>query len=325
MGSAFHARCADPEGAEARERWNRLDSDEQDEVKKWIKPTDLVLENGVVLSYETAHKELALGLAANGSYQPKGTPGNITEGTCDICWIVETPNGDKQLVEGHWIQPMMRIAYVPDIKRSEYTVADGPRSLQIVGYALAAAQKFGCDGYCPGIWAAKEGRWWWGDLYLYGRDDDVISDHWQRVKAAALNLSDEPSYGNHCQGCYGRTSCPSWLLPPELAETSLAPFTKEGMAITPDKAASLVLMMKRCDDMATTLKKLLKAHVADGNRVIDGDKEWRAVAVSGRVSFDSGRFEKERPEMYQEYSRVGPPSEQYRWCNAEPKKKGGKK
>lgn len=313
MGSAFHARCADPDSAEARERWNRLSKEEQSEAASWIRPTDLVLENGVVLSYDQAYKELPLGLAANGSYQAKGAPGNVTEGTCDICWVVE--------------QDGMRIAYVPDIKRSEYTVADGPESLQILGYAIAAAQYFGCDGYVAGIWAAKEGTWWWGNLFLYGRDDDAINEHWQRVKAAALNVSEEPSFGAHCQGCYGRRFCPSWLMPPELAETSLAPFAVEGMAITSEQAVSLLVKLKQLETVEKAVKDLLKAHVRDGNRVIDEatGKEWRPITVAGRVSLDAEKFEREQPELFKAYTKNGAPSEQFRWVNAEPKKKARSK
>lgn len=300
MGSAFHARCADPDGQEAKDRWNRLSQEEQSEVESWIKPTDIVLEDGTILSYEHAKKEVPLGLTELGTYAPKGTTGNVTEGTCDLYWVVE--------------QGGVRIAYVPDIKRSEYTVADGPRSLQILGYALAVASLEKCHGYCAGIWAAKEGTWSWGDLYLYGRDDDAIMEHWERIKAAALNDSEELSSGPHCQGCYGRKRCPAWMLPPELIGTSLAPFAEEGMAITSDQAVNLIGLVKRAEDMAATVKKLLQAHVKDGGVISDGKgKEWRPVVCQGRVGLDAKLLEKEQPDVFKKYYKPGAPYEQWRW------------
>lgn len=312
MGSAFHARCADPEGAEAKERWARLTPEEQRKVAQWIKPTELVLETGAVLRYEDAYKELALGLGPRGEYQPKGTPDNVTEGTCDICWVVEAQG--------------MRIAYVPDIKRSEWTVSDGPDSLQILAYARAAAMRFGCDGYCAGIWAAEEGRWWWGKLFVFGLDDEEMAEHWARIKAAALHDSAELSYGTHCQGCYGRRSCPAWLLDPIMAETQLRHFTLPGMAIKNVDALTLLLTIKRAEETADLAKKLLQAHVRDGNDIVDEEKgkAWRPIKTSGRVTLDAERFEREHPELFKAYSKQGADYEVFRWVNAEPKKKGKK-
>jgi hypothetical protein len=309
LGSAFHARCADPEGAEAKERWARLDREEQEDVARWIKPSTLVLENGTVLDYATAFKELPLGLTAQGAYAPKGTPGNITEGTCDICWLVE--------------QDGLRIVYVPDIKSSEWTVADGPDSLQILGYAYAAAQQFGADGYCAGIWAAKEGRWWWGDLFLFGFDDEAILGHWQRIKAAALNDNPEPAHGPHCRSCYGRTRCPAWMMPPSLLGTELEPFAKEGFPITGEHAAALLLKLKQLEDVAKLVKANLQDMQRQGHRILDGNgKEWRPISMPGKVVLDAVRFEKEEPALFERYAKESAPYEQWRWCNAEPKKKG---
>ncbi len=335
MGTAFHARCADPSSVEARDAWARLTSEEQAEVATWLRPTELVLESGVTLRYEDAHKELPLGLAPNGSYAPKGTPGNITEGTCDICWVVEVqPSTDgchecarmqSLAVDDHvacdrHVRPL-RIAYVPDIKRSEWTVADGPDSLQILGYAMAAASKFGCDGYCAGIWGAKEGKWWWGPLFLWERDEDAMLEHWRRIRAAALNHDPSPSHGRHCAGCYGRTSCPAWLAPPELLGTSLAPFAKEGLVISGQEAANLLLKVKQVEDMAELVKRQVKAAQKSGLRVIDAEsgKEWRPVRMPGRITVDSGALEREQPEVFQRYAKTGQDYEQHRWVNAKTK------
>lgn len=315
MGSAFHARCSEEPGWELR--WSRLAEAEQTEILTWHKPTDTVLEVDVgasqpwvrVLRYVDATKEFPLGLDAAGNFVEKGDPTAVTMGTCDFFWIVDVPN-------------VGRIAYVPDIKRSEWTVADGPDSLQILAYAFAVMSKFDCDGFVAGIWGAKEGTWWWGPMLTWNHNAPALMTILRRIVAAGTNDSPDYAVGQHCSGCYGRTHCPAWLLPPELAESSLAPFTVPGMVTSHAEAVQLVRLVKRAEDTAELASKLLREHVRQHGPIqdIEAGKQWGPITTRGKPSFNKTQFEKDYPEKAQEYITPGAPYEQFRWTNIKEKK-----
>lgn len=276
MGRAFHGRCAG--SPDWRVLWERLTKEEQAEVDTWRSPTLCWLkgagEDGrdVALNYDYATKEFPLGLLEDGSYCAKDDPRAVTHGTCDMFWIVPTKWG--------------RIAYVPDIKRSEWTVADGPESLQILAYAYAIMSKFDCVGFCAGIWAAKEGTWWWGPVLTWDEHPEELLLILRRIVAAGRNDDPDHAMGSHCRSCYGRTHCPAWL-PTGTQVEELAPFAVPGAIVSSEDALRLLILKQRAEDLAERATKLLKEHAAK-HPVLneDGTKKWARVEMQGREAFD---------------------------------------
>lgn len=291
IGTAFHARCHaihHPEAKpEADAHYTRLTDDERKMVDALIPPTAITV-NGFDLEYETATKEHKCSLSFEGEV--------IVEGTADLFWIHEN------------------VAYVADIKRTSFTAPDGPASLQVIGYARAIHDEFGCDGYYPAIWDATSGEWQWGDYVdAWSAEAD---DHLGRIVAAARNHGGEYAVGGHCSGCYARQRCPAYLLPLELACTSLAPFTEPG-AITNENALEALMNAKRAIDTAETVKELVEQFARDNDGVVDAErgKVWKPCTVKGRTSFDAKRLEADHPELAQQYTKFGSSFEQFKWVN----------
>lgn len=296
MSSAFHAVCA--KSPNASELCMRLTADEMQTIMGWHKPINVDLGQGRILRYEDAEKEFALALTADGEYCDPDDPAAVVVGHPDMCWVIQIGS--------------MKVAYVGDIKRSEFTVNDGPESLQLHGYAQSYASKHGCDAYAVGIWAAIEGRWTWGEIV------DLLSPealaYQRRVIAAATNHSTEYAMGPHCRSCYGRLKCPAWLLPPELAATKLAPVAQGG-TITQDNAAELLLTYQAFIDTAKRVEENLKEYARRHGGIVDPKtgKVWRPVVCQGRESVSVARV---REHFGDDADRVvvqGKPYEQYKW------------
>ena len=203
ISSCFHARCAGDD--KWKELYARLTDEEQAEVDDMIPPGEVKVGAGWLV-YQAAKKEVPLGLTEGCGYVTKGHPDALCEGTCDMYWIHN------------------RTAYVVDIKRSEYTTAEGPESLQVKGYALAvcALHADEVDGYVTGIYAATEGTWSFSE-YVSLDGEQCVKD-WERVKAAAMNIDGDYATGVHCRSCYSRFKCPAYLVPPEHAHDGIAKF-----------------------------------------------------------------------------------------------------
>jgi hypothetical protein len=204
----------------------------------------------------------------------------------------------------------LRIAYVADIKRSEWTVLDGPDSLQFHAYGFAWAGKLGADAYCCGQWAAVEGLWLWGDVVeLDSMRSLEIAD---RVAAAAEHTGTEYSMGAHCMGCYGRLRCPAYVLPPSQAAGELAAFTEIGPELAPEKAAELLLVCKRASDTAKAVEAEIKERVRRGLVVTDGNgKTFRPISMPGRKSVDQDALSK--VVDLSKYEKKGEPYYMFRW------------
>lgn len=300
IGSAFHAKCAalhHPEHAmEALALYSRLSDDERALVDELIPPTDVEV-NGHILAYETATKEWPCVLFVT---ELDGV--RAVEGTTDLFWIHDN------------------IAYVADIKRTSFTAPDGPASLQVVGYAISVAEEHECQGYYPGIWDATEGEWLWGayvDLWSEEADDNR-----KRVLAAAANHGGEYNMGGHCSQCYARSRCPQYLLPLDLASTSLEPFTRVG-GVTNENAVQALLLAQRAADTAKAVRGLLEQYARDSGGVLDVErnKVWKPCKTKGRASLDRKALETAEPELAQRYMKFGSDFETFKWVNAP---KGGK-
>src|SRR6185436_7901673 len=222
IGSAFHAKCAAIHHPEHRTHatalYERLTTKERELVDALIPPTPIEV-NGHELTYENATKEHPCEVTRVAEVAVRGT--------ADLFWIHD------------------KIAYVADIKRTSFTAPDGPASLQVIGYAIAIAREFFCEGYFPGIWDATCGEWQWGAYVDLWSNEAVVNEN--AVLAAAANHGGEYNMGGHCSQCYGRQRCPQYLLPLDLADTSLAPFTAPG-AITNENALEALMLAKRAAD-----------------------------------------------------------------------------
>lgn len=297
LGTAFHAKCS--ESAEYNGLRARLTSDEQAALDALIRPTP-ILVGDVELLYDEAHKEVKCAL--------RDADGAIAcAGTADLYWVYEG------------------VLYCADIKKTKYTAADGPDSLQVVGYATALCMALGCDGYHAGIWDATDGEWSWGpyvDSY-----SARFQETYDTLVAAAKNLAGEYNVGPHCMQCYSRWKCPQFLLPLDMVGTSLEPFTAPGV-LTHETAAAALIMAARAEETAEEVKRLVKSFAqSNGGEVRDDStgKVWRGVSCKGRATLDRASLEKENPELVQRHTRFGAAYYQYRWVNGPNMPKKGKK
>lgn len=295
MSHAFHALCAG--GPEAAGELVRLTDEERAEVRSWKRPVDVTVGD-VVLTYEAAEKELEVGLDSSGAYCPADYPACVTVGHLDFAWCFE--------VDGQ------RYAFVADIKRSEYTVSDGPDSLQLHAYGLAYASKVGAVAYVTGVWGAVEGTWWWANAQVMVDSFDHL-DILQRVLAAARNTSQDYAMGPHCQRCYGRSRCPAYLIAPSDAHAELAPVIGLGTDLTPEYASKLLLTVFRVEAMAEKVKDELKQRVRDGLVITDGNgKAWKPTECQGRESLSKRLLEKAGLNPA-DYTERGKPYERWGW------------
>lgn len=294
----WHARSA---GQDWQEAYARLTPEEQADIDSWKSPTDIVLENGVCLRYSEAQKETRVAIADEFGYLAYADPSDphaLTSGTCDFFWLVD------------------RVLYVGDLKKSEYTEPDGPRSLQVKCYALALAVKHAsdADGFVTGIFHAQEGTWEWGEYVALGSEQ--CSADWEAVRAAALHTDGDFSTGSHCRRCYARTRCPAYLMPPDQAEAGLVKYLSGELDAV--VALEARLFLDRAEDLAKTLKDALKAHVKKHGGISDGQgKVWKPIMCAGKSGLDGKAIERDHPELVQRYYRRGAPYPQHRWVNEE--------
>lgn len=302
QSTAYHAHLAGDPGAPAL--LARLTDEQQAEIATWQAPTTIVLDadNGVILDFADAEKEVELGLDASGRYCEPQSPECVCVGHMDEGWV-KTVGGAK-------------VAYVADNKRTRWTASDGPRSLQLMAYMLAYADKHGCDYGCCGIWDLSGGQWQWGDLIDlsdWSGEADAIR---ARVVASARNSSSDYVMGTHCDGCYGRKRCPAYLMPPELAETSLAEFTTG--QLTGENAAKALLVSKRIEATLELVKDACKAYVRGGGTIQDPEsgKVWMPVAMPGRASVDTKALSVEMPDIARKYTKQGAGYDMWKWVKA---------
>ncbi len=304
MGSTFHAVCSDPGGEETKLLLMQLTESEMEDILQWHKPTDIDLGD-TVLSYAIADKEFEVALNSQAGRCAADDPDCITVGHVDCAWVVET----------EW----SRIAYVCDLKKSEWTVKTAPeKSLQLLAYGLATAQKLECDSFCVGIWACMEGGYDWSDIIEL--DGDVAKDAWERVKHAAMNTEGEARTGAHCSDdCYGRLHCEEHLLPGAMA---LQPDTLAAMQEDSEDemnnatALELLLLSKSVEDVLKVVKGNLKAY-ARRQPIVDeaSGKRYCAVESRGKMGLDKAQLERDQPGLLDKYQRRGNPFPTMKWKN----------
>lgn len=296
VSSAVHALWAGDDRAPSM--LARLTDEEQAEIGNWTRPTDVVVGTQV-LRYADAVKEIEVAIDARGEYVSAGSPYALSVGHIDFVWILTLADG-------------RRIAYVADLKRSEWTTLDGPRSLQLVAYGIAIASRELCDAFVCGIWSLSDSSWEWGDMIEC--DSERFRQLSQRVVAAALNTAGDYGMGNHCTGCYGRLRCPAYLLPPSQAVSELSPFAEGGVPITGENAAYVLLLAKRAADTADAAIDAVKAAAKQGLKVLDNERgmQYRAVACKGKMGLDKEELQKLLGDTAIPMKR-GAGYDQYRW------------
>lgn len=300
MSQAWHARCAGAKGFAAL--LASLTSEEAETVIGWELPYAVELPAGcepAILEYDQAETELEVALTQSGSVPVLGGMPPMTIGHLDFAWVVRFPDG-------------MRVAYVGDLKKSEFT--SSVDSLQLMAYGFAYSALRQCDAFCTGIWAGESGSWLWGDII--DLESDVAFEWWTKVKAAALNTDPEFRRGPHCRGCWSRFQCPAHILPPDAVQgSSLAIASGQGV-VTPEKVAQLVLDIARAEDTIKTAKAFAKDWEANhpGQVTLNG-KVWRPVKMPGRAGFDKEGLLREYPEAKKFITR-GEGYEQMKWINA---------
>lgn len=296
LGTAWHAHRLQPDSDAARVAMAKLEPEEREQVLSWKLPPDTETPHGV-LRFADALVELELGLDANGEHCDPSSPDCISIGHLDFAWIM----GDT--------------AYVVDAKKSEFTTADGPDTLQLKSYALALASKHGCRYFVTGQWACIEGRYWWADhpVDMWSREADEAR---ALVVAAALNVGGSYVVGSHCRSCYGRGQCPGWLLPPELAESQLGPLTRAEEPSEADMLALLTLT-QRLEDTVSKAKERCKQWALDHGGIVDPStkKRWCGVAMPGRSTLNEAALVADGIDVAK-YKREGKPYPQMRWVNA---------
>jgi hypothetical protein len=273
VSTAFHAVCAG--ATDAPEKMSRLTDEEREEVGAWYKPTPCEVEPGVFLDYESAEKELSVGLDAQGRFVDPDTTPALIPGHLDFAWVRERPVAART----DW--GSAKVAYVCDIKRAAWT-AESPDILQLHAYGMAYAKLRGCRYYVTGLWVAMEGRYVWSDCFVDLRSDEA-EEIWERLRAAATNRGDEYSTGQHCRDCWVWNRCPAYTMSTVLAKTELAALVDDG-EITVDGLTRAVLLAEGMKRLADKALEVAKEHIRRGYEVRDPKtgKVWRATKCRGR-------------------------------------------
>ena len=302
MSQSFHATAA--KAPNALELFARLSDVERAEIATWKPVADVEMTwqgHGWVLRYSEAEKELAIGLDEYGQYCDPESPDCLTVGHLDMAW--RTPRPDS-------------VAYVGDIKKSVWTTADGPESLQLHAYGWAYARKHGCESYCTGLWCATEGEWLWSKeiVTLASERGQQI---WERIYAASSRTSSEASTGSHCRSCWSRLHCPEYTLPAVLQSTELAP-AATGMVPSGPEAAVFLQRLQTLEELIDLAKKNLQEAVRRGALRIEDEngKVYGPVEMKGRESVDVKALKEKLGDGASQFLKKGAPYTQFRWLNA---------
>jgi hypothetical protein len=296
MSQAFHAACADTPAA--RHLLAALSPQERDEVATWKKPATVVIDGWCSLDYESADKELEVGLDAFGDFTAEEKSA-VSWGHLDFAWVRTSSEA--------------KIAFVADIKKSVWTTQDGPESLQLHAYARAYALKHGCQAYVTGIWAAIEGEWLWQKepVWIESPEGNALLD---RIFHAAQNNGDA-NRGDHCRGCFARLHCPEYTLSAAAAATWLAPFAEGKRELTSEIAAEVKRKLDELKDIHEHVMGDLQEAVRRGVVVVkdESGQKWKPVKMPGRKSADMAKLEAVLGADAQQFIKQGRDYEQFRW------------
>jgi hypothetical protein len=287
MGQVFHKCCSAESKESKKERddmFLQLTEEERDEVCSWNRPQSIEYGD-TTLHYKDAEKELPVELHVGGTL--------LTKGTLDMAWVV--------VLEG------VRTAFIGDIKKSIWTV-EGPDTLQLHAYALGYAEKHNCSQYACGIWAAKEAKWQWSQIYDIVWDTQEIAE---KVFIAARNTNGQAVTGPHCRNCYGRFNCQEHCLH---SASELAPLKAD--EITEEKVAELLLAAQAVEDQVEKAKAFCKEYARRTGGIRRNGKVYKYTTQKGKDRVVSVKKLRElMGEEAEHYIQKGSPVSQCRWVN----------
>lgn len=292
QSSYFHAVCAGRAEEAARLR-PQLTPEQLEDVDGWFKPAPCVLEypeGKISLDYADATKELEVRIDEDGEWCEDPIKA-MSVGHLDFAWTREYGGA--------------RVAFIADIKRTKWTVRD-PNSLQLLAYGWAYSKFIGADAFVPGIWAAQEGEWAWGDWVSMSELDNL--DLWWRIRHAATNTG-PASTGPHCRDCFVRLHCPQFVFPeaPEQLR-HLSVFSENGPEPDPVNVADAVLWAQSVKDVADRILENAKEYAKRGNEVRAADgRKWSVTMRAGNSYLDRKKLDKEHPGLAEQYMRKGNP------------------
>jgi hypothetical protein len=290
MSSAFHAKLADPSGADTKRKLLSLNEREQQDIATWNPPGDAIVF-GDSISYADSEKELPVGLDDDGNYVESGHC--LTAGTLDMGWVRRD------------------LAIVGDIKKERFTV-ESPDTLQLQAYAWAYARKNGLSKFLTGIWVATDGEWIWSDRII-DMDSFEGLEIWETIKHAANQTGVAPSPGEHCRSCYGRLHCGEHLAPAAFAESWLAPATRG--ELEPEALVKMLVTAERIEALIDKVKEHAKEAVLRGAvlKHPTTGKVYRSTTCEGRASFNVAALAADHPELVKLYMRRGNPYHRFTW------------
>lgn len=299
VSNVAHARVAgDPKWKEMREALTeaeRADLDARHDPSIFLQGPHPLSDN---LSNFECHRELEVMLTKDLAYT-EDIDLAISVGHVDMAWFLPGEWGPDQMA-------------VMDIKANRWTVPDGPdSSLQLHAYGIACCEKWGCEGYWPGLFFSEDGEYVWGEYV------DLMSDEGQRirqrVKAAILN-DGEASTGPHCAGCHHRLHCPEHTLK-GVEHTALAELTTG--EITPEGAAKALEWLDAAKTVVKQAEATLKVYAEREGGIPCGDgKVWKPTMTKGRVGVNAKKLASVYPEVYEEVCERGAPFPTFRRVKA---------
>ena len=194
---------------------------------------------------------------------------------------------------------------VVDFKKREQwfaaRLAPPDENLQLHAYALAHALSSGVPGYqlCLLLFGDGEVEAKFSRTYT-AADWRPYLERIRRISARALDDGGNDSVrpkgysGPHCTGCYQRSHCPHWMLPPIEAHGAgvLTAVTQPGGITTANASRALVLYMQLAE-AHERLGEMLRAFVAaEGPIAVGEEKQWGPITCQGRKSADVSALEK---------------------------------
>lgn len=275
MSTAFHAWASGQD--EGDELMNLLSDKEQETVKEWNVPDDVDLDDGEVLRYSEATCEEEVMMDENGEHTDDPDAA-VSTGHPDMYWVLD--HAQEADPDSETTPDSLRVLYIGDMKKTEYSSVGGIKSLQLLAYAITLASKHQCDEFCVGIWNITEGIWEWSERFAM---DDMVKTGkiFARVLAAANNTGGEFCVGPHCNDCYDRLHCKEWLLPFTNPVKQLEPFTVAG-GITPENALEALFYAAQAKKVAAAVLDSLKAYAKIVKGIPDGEgKIWTEQFTKG--------------------------------------------
>jgi hypothetical protein len=227
--------------------------------------------------------EVEMALDADGVPCPIDSPDAFVTGHADICWT----EGD--------------VAIVGDYKTGQ----PKDSAIQVGTYGLAYSAMKGLTKFKTAIIYLQPGkdpdiRW---SPVIEGDAAEVL---WQQIVVAA-GKGPEPVVGPHCESCFQRPRCRSWMTPAlELAHEALRPFDKaDGLTLAnAPRALRVVLAM---EDAIKIAKGRLRTLADEHGGIPDGSgKIWKGRQVAGQTAVDVDA-------LYEKYSKRGDGYTAYSW------------